>query len=274
MLKVTSREGILDELGGAQCYVLDNGQRVLTLNGAVRVLTGTARERGDFGKYIDAIPSDFQPKSVRANFVEFALPTGGTAKGIAAEALMDICHAYDDALVAGKLRKNQRHLAMNARKVIRANSKIGLIALIDEATGYQLERAKDDLRRIYGRLLRESPDKYRVRYTQDFVNAMSVLYRKPLNPSRFPNWLSPLIWKFYKTVLGDSVLRELHARCPEPRHGNNKHQWLQDEIQRLTERDIDVMTILAQESRNKEEFWNRMDRRYRGEPFQYDMGWN
>lgn len=147
MLKVKSREGFIDCLGNAQCYVLENGQRVLTLNGAIRVLTG-ARERGDFGQYIGRIPSEFRPKSVRTKFIEFALPTGGTALGI------------------------------------------------------------------------------------------------------------------------DST------RCPHPQCGNNKHQWLQDEIQRLTERDIDIMTILAQESRTKEEFWQRMNYRYRGEPMQYDMRWN
>jgi hypothetical protein len=274
MLKVTSREGILDELGGAQCYVLENGQRVLTLNGGVRIISGAARERGDFGKYIDAIPPEFRPKSVRANFVEFQLPTGGTALGIDSDALMDVCHAYDDALVAGKLRKSQRHLALNARKVIRANSKIGLIALIDEATGYELERAQGELTRLLGRLLRTEPESQTTRYTSNFVDAMATLYRKKWDGTRFPHWLESPLSKIYKTVLGSTLYRELHARCPKPERGNNKHLWLQEEVQSIFERDLGVIELLARQSRTKEEFWMRMNAHYRNEPLQYDLGMN
>lgn len=66
--------------------------------------------------------------------------------GIEAETFLEICKAYvrardDEALKT----KRQIDVAIKAGKFLSACAKVGLIALIDEATGYQYDREQDAL---------------------------------------------------------------------------------------------------------------------------------
>lgn len=81
--------------------------------------------------------------------IEYRLPSGSViAFGYKAEILPMVCHVYEDADRAGKLLRSQRHIAEAARALSRAFSKTGIIALVDEATGYQYDRARHALARI------------------------------------------------------------------------------------------------------------------------------
>ena len=73
---------------------------------------------------------------------------GRTAFGYEAMLLPEICEVILDADKAGALKSNQQQLAEMAEILIRGFARIGVIALVDEATGYQEERARDELARI------------------------------------------------------------------------------------------------------------------------------
>jgi hypothetical protein len=45
-------------------------------------------------------------------------------------------------------RKQQEHIAKQAEILVRGFAGVGIIALVDEATGYQQDRARDALSRI------------------------------------------------------------------------------------------------------------------------------
>ena len=91
------------------------------------------------------------PDNLAEQMIEFVIPgtanSGRRTLGITAETFLDICTAY---VKAGKDRKlktdRQMKIAMQAGTILAACAKIGLVALIDEATGYQYERAEDALR--------------------------------------------------------------------------------------------------------------------------------
>jgi hypothetical protein len=62
---------------------------------------------------------------------------GKEAQGFEAEDLIDICNMYIDANNAGALYKQQLPLAKQAQIIVNAFAKTGVIAVVDEATGYQ-----------------------------------------------------------------------------------------------------------------------------------------
>jgi hypothetical protein len=63
-------------------------------------------------------------------------------QGYDAELLVEICELYLDARAQSKLMESQLRLATMAEIIVRACAKVGIIALIDEATGYQKIREK------------------------------------------------------------------------------------------------------------------------------------
>ena len=84
----------------------------------------------------------------RAAASAFTLPRGGRAIGYNAELLPVVCEIYLATRAAGKLPHNQAHVARSAEIIVRGLARIGIIALIDEVTGYQDIRARDALANI------------------------------------------------------------------------------------------------------------------------------
>ena len=62
---------------------------------------------------------------------------GRSAFGYDAKLLPQICEVILDAEKAGVLRINQKRFADMANLLIRGFAHVGIIALVDEATGYQ-----------------------------------------------------------------------------------------------------------------------------------------
>ena len=60
--------------------------------------------------------------------------------GYEATLLIEICEGFLNAGDNGSLFEAQRRVAHRAEVILRACAKIGIIALIDEATGYQKVR--------------------------------------------------------------------------------------------------------------------------------------
>ena len=66
--------------------------------------------------------------------------------GYDADVLVDVCKAVIRAAEKDKLTTSQDPLVAQARILLQAFAKVGVAALIDEATGYQKIRSPDALR--------------------------------------------------------------------------------------------------------------------------------
>src|SRR4029077_12239605 len=77
--------------------------------------------------------------------------------GYDATLLADVCDVYLDAQEAGVLRENQQHIAKRCLTLSRGFMRIGIIALVDEATGYQRARSIGELREKLAQLIMEEP---------------------------------------------------------------------------------------------------------------------
>src|SRR6201999_2516252 len=128
---------------------------------------------------------DFMPADLLDRMIEFTIPevTHKKVMGLAAEDFIDICTAYVSALEAGALQTDrQQQIAANAALFLAACSKVGLIALIDEATGYQYQRAEDALQFKLKLFLEEEMRKWEATFPEEL--------RKELG--RLTQWRGPI----------------------------------------------------------------------------------
>lgn len=131
------------------CAVLDDETRILT-NTAIfqafdRPRKGKASESyrlQNVPAFINAnnlkpyIEKEFENEDFSVKYVR----NGREFTGYRAEILPHICDIYLSARDDGILTENQKPLAVASDILMRSLAKIGIIALIDEATGYQFER--------------------------------------------------------------------------------------------------------------------------------------
>ena len=88
-------------------------------------------------------------KGVSTNPIQFRLAEGGPVSyGYQAQLLSGVCQVYLEARRAGALRASQMHIAERAELLIRGLATVGIVALVDEATGYQELRGKRALANI------------------------------------------------------------------------------------------------------------------------------
>ena len=128
-------------------YVLDNGDRVISMRGAVKAITG--KDAGNLVEYlsIQGLKGFIDKDLVLVETRDFFIPgTQFRGVGITADQFEAILSGYVRALGANKLTTDrQREIATTCAILSTSFLRIGIIAQIDEATGYQYERAQDAL---------------------------------------------------------------------------------------------------------------------------------
>ena len=262
--------------GAPECHVLSNGRRVITQRGIIRCLTAKNEDgsggvrTGILERYLGGLPNDNRKFNVEQHSVEFDHPEGGPAIGWDAESFVDICLAYIDASEAGLLRPNQEHLAARSRQVVRALAKTGIVALIDEATGYQVSREVNELNKLYQRILRDTPQKWERLFDKKFQHEIETIHNKP-HKAGFPGWIRELIGRIYDGVLGKPIMGEVRRRNPNPSHRNNHHQHFQDPVRAFIKNRANIVEAIAMTSSNKNEFNKRVNHYLKKHGLQLDL---
>lgn len=239
-----THEGILT-IGDMEipCAVLENGMRVLTQSG-VMVALGRARQAKG-RQYYDAdvnlpafltaknlkpfIPSNL---SVTSSQVEFRMLSGMRAFGFSADLLPQICGVFLDAKAENALVHNQIHIAERALILIRGFANVGIISLVDEATGFQYDRPRRDLEEYLSKFLSESLRRWVRTFPGDYFKHLCRLKNVPLRPDMklpqyFGHLTNDLIWR----RIAPGLLRALKERRSERGSPSNKlHSWTSDEL--------------------------------------------
>ena len=137
------------DLGGDELdvYVLNTGDRVIALRSAIKSMSGVVS--GNLGSYIGvvALKPFLDSDLLLGELLEFSIPgTQFTGRGMTTEHFELICRAYVQALYKrAALTDRQREIAIKCAVLTAGLTRTGIDALIDEATGYQYERAEDAL---------------------------------------------------------------------------------------------------------------------------------
>ena len=175
---------------------------------------------------------------------------GRTAYGYPALILVDICEmilqARDDEVLG------QRHSNLVARcdTLIRGLARVGIIALVDEATGYQEIREQRALAKVLEKYLAEELQPWTKTFPYEFYEQIFRLkgwsgpqgYKRPSVIGHYTN-------EIVYARLAPGVLEELRKRNPVRRNGdrlNKHHQWFNPEFghPKLREHLIAVIALM------------------------------
>jgi DNA-binding transcriptional regulator YdaS (Cro superfamily) len=261
---------------GPQCYVLDDGRRVVSRTGATTSLTG-GRGGGNLESYTRvAALQGYLPDDFDDQMIEFTLQgvTNKKVRGITAELFLDICTAYVRALEDGALQSDrQREIAAHAGMFLAASAKVGLIALIDEATGYQYERAEDALRIKLKVFLEDEMRKWEKTFPDQLWTEFGRLtnWTGAIHSQR-PRYWGKLVMELVYDYLDPDVSQWLRDNAPAPRSGRNYHQWLSSQygLKRLTEH-LWMLIGMAAACQTMPELKQKMAERFGRQQIQFTM---
>lgn len=219
------------------CYVLEDGRRVLSLNGMIDALgmTRGGSGQGDrlarFARGSRVLPYVHNGLLSRMeNPIRFRAPSGGTvASGFEATMLPDLCDAVLDARKAKALRRDQFHIADRCEMLVRGFARVGIIALVDEATGYQEVRDRKALEDILNKYISEELRKWTPTFPDDYFTQVFRLrgWKMPSFPTARPGIMAHYTNDIVYLRLAPGVLQELQRINPIDSHGRRKHKHFQ-----------------------------------------------
>ena len=190
--------------------------------------------------------------------------------GYRASLLPKVCDAYlrlrDKCLAnSPNLPKNLVHIVTACDVLMRGLAHVGIVALVDEATGYQAIRARHALEEVLERFIAKELVKWTKQFPDDYYSEMfrlkgwnlDAMTQRPQVVGKFTN---DLVYD----RLAPGVLEELRNKNPSGSSGRRKHkhhQWLTEDIGHpsLREHLARVITIM-QLSDGWNEFYLKLNR--------------
>ena len=163
--------------------------------------------------------------------VAFRLPNGVRASGYRAELLPKVCEVYLKARDKGDLPPNQKRVAAQADILMRALAHVGIISLVDEATGYQDLRPRNALARILEQFIAKELQPWVQTFPADYYEQIFRLrgLDYPHDPVKRPRYFGVLTNDIVYKRLAPGVLEELKRVTPRSESGRPKYklfQWL------------------------------------------------
>lgn len=162
------------------CYVLADGRRVIHKRGMAKAL---GMKSGGGNVFLRAIKRKSLGSQVSGNLIEiiempivFKPLTQDLAHGYDANVLVEICKAIIRASEAGDLTKSQDGLVNQAKILLQAFAKVGVAALIDEATGFQQVRSPDALRLLVQQYIEEEKREWEKQFSNEYYDELNRLY--------------------------------------------------------------------------------------------------
>ncbi len=260
-----------------QCYVLEDDTRVLTQSGFLEALGRHRRAYGGRGRNgSERVPRLLQGVAIRpyiseelierAQPIAFRTPEGARASGYRAELLPEVCDIYLRAREDRVLPRNQQHIARQAELLMRGLAHVGIIALVDEATGYQEVRARDALNRILEAFIARELQPWLSTFPPDFYNELFRLrgLEFPTDTVKRPQYFGHLTNDMIYRRLAPGVLDELKRVTPRTADGRLRHKYFQRLTSnigypKLREHLGSVMAIMKL-SNTWQDFQERLDR--------------
>jgi hypothetical protein len=214
------------------CYVTSDKLRLLSLRGTARAMNLKGGGSGgllrnlksrwiqpyltdDLKSWILGADTDTIDK-IKAN-------RGASFIPFEASLFVDVCKAYVQANNNGILTVGQSATADRLLGVMSAFAKVGIVAIVDEITGYQEERAKDELQQILAKYISQEYLEWTKRFPDEFYIQMFRLrgweFKKAGQrmPQVVGKYTNDLVYK----QLPKGVLDELKNKTPKTKGGHN-----------------------------------------------------
>ncbi len=246
---------------------MDGGTRVLSGRGMQNSLGFSRTSSGSaLGNFIDSKLNQFIDddalEKIKSPISFKRVGSGGSApetNGFDATVLIDICDSLMQASkVEAFLTEQQIKYAMAAESIIRSVAKMGIIALVDEATGYQYEREKDALQKIIDKYLHDERRKWSKTFPDDFwfklVKTKGYDSYLALNrPGFVGHWVNDIVYSRLAPGIKDK-LKSINPRLPSGRGKGTHHQHLTEDygLPELQDHLKKVMVLMDASSNQKE----------------------
>lgn len=234
------------EIGGSRiaCAVLEDGRRVISEREMIKAL-GRARPGGQtYGRRGgDQTPIYLTGKALRSYFpdgfsvatIHYIPPgksanTGTIAIGVEAGILPVICQIWTDAWHDGKLLASQIPTARRADIIRKGLEQVGIIALVDEATGYEVDRVRGSLAKILEAFIDKELAAWSKTFPDDYYRELNRLRNwQERRGSARPGCIGGFTNNVVYERLAPGVLDELRRINPMRETGRRSvqhHRWL------------------------------------------------
>ncbi len=199
--------------------------------------------------------------------IPFRGPRGKVSHGYHATLLPEVCNVYLESRKADALWPNQRHIAERCELLVCGLATVGIIALVDEATGYQQIREQRALATILEQFIAKDLQPWTKTFPYEFYEQ---IFRLKGWPSPTGRGRSPLIGLYTNNVvyerIAPGVLAELKQRNPTLPTGRRKHthhQWFTPDLghPKLKEH-LAAVIALMRISMDWADFQHKLDRAF------------
>ena len=258
VLKVTHPGKIIIGEKELTCAVLEDGTRVLSNTSVFKAFNRPRKGKGKEECRVTEMPSFIDAKNLKPYLyrvlrdgTEYSvkyLSNGRELDGYKAEIIPLLCEIYLQARQDNVLTATQQPLALAAEILVRSLSKVGIIALIDEATGYQADRDRNELQLILSKYIREEYLEWTKTFPDEFYIQMFRLkgweYKGKPKPPVVGTYTNKLIYE----QLPPNVLEELKKKSPKINNYRRRRlfQYLTDHtgIVHLDRHLISIITLM------------------------------
>jgi len=226
------------------CAVLDDETRIIS---ATSIFKAFKRPRKGMNQRLtvggDPIPPFLASKNLepylnqdligRTKLIHYR--DGSSIKsGYDSELLVDMCEVYLQARRdGGVLTESQEKLAIQAEILQSAFARVGIAAIIDEATGYQRVRGNDALRILLARYIADGLRKWLMTFPDSFFAELDRLYgNEPTSSGKRPQYYGKFINKYIYDPIENGYVKAELDRLNITDQGKRRarfHQWLSDD---------------------------------------------
>lgn len=228
---------------GLDVYVLKDKRRVISKRAIARALHlksqgGNAFMRTMSRKGVRSVLADSLLQKIE-NPIPFKPLIGDLADGYEAETFIEVCDALIQARNENQLTSSQKFLAIQAEIIVRSAAKVGIIALIDEATGYT-DKTKDEYRKLFEQFIRKECRQWEKEFPEKFFDMLYRIYnlkRQKPDTTRHPQFFSHCIRRYIYYPLANSrgaILEHLELKNPVVYEGSGRRhklfQFLSDHV--------------------------------------------
>jgi P63C domain len=163
---------------------------------------------------------------------------GGLSHGIEASLLPKICNTLLKVRDEKALHPSQENIARQADIIMRGLAEIGIIALVDEATGYINEKRRNEYQELFKEFIRNECREWEAEFPSQFMDMIYKLYGLPRGQKgKHPQFFGNFIRKYVYAPLAGSdgaILKLLDEKNPVVYANGGRrhkmHQFLTNEL--------------------------------------------
>jgi hypothetical protein len=278
------------------CAVLTDGSRIITQATFLRTLARARSPKAGTGvlSTVDELPSFLQAEVLKPFIsddlvrstkpVFYITKSGGRGVGYDAKLLPQVAEVYlryrDHCLqTSGSLPLRYQGMFAAADRLMRGLANVGIVALVDEATGYDKVRERLALQKILDAYLRKDLAAWAKRFPDEFYQQIFRLRgwewkgMKINRPQVVAHYTKNLVYE----RLAPGILKELEERIPKNPSGQKKgrlHQLFTDDVGHpALAQHLHAVTALMKASRSWDEFKRMVDKVFprKGDNLSFDF---